>query len=219
MPRERHETTDSPFSDSLKALRQSRGLSQQQLAAELFVNRSTVARWESGDRIPDLAIVPRIAECLGVDTTTLLTIAQVEEVPRIIIVDDEPIAIAGALSVLEDVFPGASITGFISPTDAIEYAQAHPVAIAFIEIEMGHTNGLELCEEMLELHPRTNVIFLTAYREYAFDAWKTGACGFMLKPMTSEAVEEEFEKLRHPVPGLQSTVPHIHGMHHELAFD
>ena len=53
MPRERHETTDSPFSDSLKALRQSRGLSQQQLAAELFVNRSTVARWESGDRIPE----------------------------------------------------------------------------------------------------------------------------------------------------------------------
>ena len=31
-----------------------------------------------------------------------------------------------------------------------------------------------------------NVIFLTAYREYALDAWETGACGFLVKPLTVE---------------------------------
>ena len=86
---------DSTFADSLKSLRVARGLSQQQLATKLFVDRSTVARWESGDRMPDLAIVPRIAQCLDVDTATLLSVMQEGGEPEIIIVDDERIALRG----------------------------------------------------------------------------------------------------------------------------
>ena len=91
------------FANSLKSLRTAKGLSQQQLAAKLFVDRSTVARWELGDRVPDLVIVPRIAECLGVDAATLLSAAQTGEAPRIIVVDDERTALTGAIGVLEGV--------------------------------------------------------------------------------------------------------------------
>ena len=67
---------------------------------KLFVDRSTVARWESGDRMPDLAIVPRIAQCLHVDTATLLSTVLGSEAPEVVVVDDEPISVAGAIAVL-----------------------------------------------------------------------------------------------------------------------
>ena len=47
-----------------------------------------------------------------------------------------------------------------------------------------------------------NVVFLTAYREYALDAWDTGACGFLVKPLTVEAVRQRLSTLRFPMGGL-----------------
>ena len=196
-------TMSASFANSLKSLRAARGLSQQQLATKLYVDRSTVARWESGDRVPDLVIVPRIAEALSVETTTLLSAVQASEAPSIIAVDDEGIALAGAIAVLEKALPETAITGFTRPTDALSFAQTHPIAIAFLDIEMRHTSGLDLCRSLLETRPHSNVVFLTAYREYSFDAWETGACGFLLKPITTEAVIAQIGKLRYPVVGLQ----------------
>ena len=63
---------------------------------------------------------------------------------------------------------------------------------------MGKLSGLELCRTLLEINPRTNVVFLTAYSDYAVDAWNTGASGFMLKPITPEGVQEQLQKLRYP---------------------
>ena len=195
------------FANSLKSLRTARGLSQQQLATKLFVDRSTVARWESGDRVPDLVIVPRIAECLGVDATVLFSAVQADEAPQVIVVDDERIALTGAIAVLEETLPKTAITGFTRPSDALAFAQTHPVAIAFLDIEMRHTSGLDLCRDLLEIRPHLNVVFLTAYRDYSFDAWDTGACGFMLKPITSDGVLKQIERLRYPVAGLLVASP------------
>ena len=55
------------FAENLRRLRTERGLSQKQLGEQLFVYHSTVARWESGSRLPDAAMIPRLARCLGVD--------------------------------------------------------------------------------------------------------------------------------------------------------
>ena len=190
------------FADSLKSLRKARGLTQQQLAMKLFVDRSTVARWESGDRVPDLALVPRIAECLHVDVGRLLDVEQMNEPPRILVVDDERVALLGAVAAIEEVLPQAMCAGFGRPSEALAYVQAHPVAIAFLDIELGRTSGLDLCRELLELSPCVNVVFLTAYREYSFDAWESGACGFLLKPVTPDAIRTQLMRLRYPVAGL-----------------
>jgi DNA-binding LytR/AlgR family response regulator len=63
---------------------------------------------------------------------------------------------------------------------------------------MGKTSGFELCRTLLEINPRTNVVFLTAYSDYAVDAWSTGASGFLLKPITPEGVQEQLNRLRYP---------------------
>lgn len=187
------------FSDTLKRLRSEKGFSQQTLAGKMFVTRSTVARWENGYRLPDASMIARLGGVLGVDVNVLLTAAsQSDECPNVMIVDDSKLILTGALPILEEVLPGATVLGFTNPAEAVAFARANRVALAFLDIELRDASGLDLCRTFLEINPRTNVIYLTAYSEYALDAWGTGASGFMLKPITAEGVREQLEKLRYP---------------------
>ena len=121
--------------------------------------------------------------------------------PNVIIVDDEKIVLTGGFPILEKVMPKASIIGFTKPSEALEYARNNRISIAFLDIEMGKTSGITLCKELLQLNSQTNVIFLTAFADYSFDAWKTGASGFILKPLSQEAVREQLSLLRYPIRG------------------
>lgn len=188
------------FANTLKQLRTERNLSQKQMAELLYVDRSTVAKWENGNRIPDTLLLSRIAECLDIDMQVLLTNVELaEEIPNVILVDDEKIILSGGLPILEEVMPNASITGFTKPSDAIKYANSNRIALAFLDIEMGKISGFDLCRELLEINPRTNVIFLTAYMDYSLRAWDTGASGFVLKPLSAEDVRKQLDKLRYPI--------------------
>ena len=59
------------FSDTLKKLRHKKGLSQLELADKMYVTRSTVSRWESGNRLPDAVMLYRLSEVLGVRQYTV----------------------------------------------------------------------------------------------------------------------------------------------------
>ncbi|MBR0168992.1 MAG: response regulator [Synergistaceae bacterium] len=187
------------FAENLRKLREQKGLTQRQLGAQMFVNHSTVARWENGTRLPDAAMLLRLSRCLGVNINTLLQlVARSEENPHVIMVDDSKVILSDCLSVLEEVMPYATITGFIWPLEAIEYAKMNRVELAVLDIEMGKSSGLDLCRTLREINPTTNVVFLTAYADYSLDAWKTEASGFILKPLTPEGVREQLKKLRYP---------------------
>ena len=189
------------FSVTLRKLREERGLSQKQLGKQMFVNHSTIARWENGTRLPDAAMISRLAKCLGVDTNTLfLLAAESEDSPNVIMVEDSKVILTEGLTVLGDVMPNATITGFIWPLEAIEYAKANRIALAVLDIELGTASGLDLCRTLLKINPCTNVVFLTAYPDYALDAWKTEASGFILKPLTTANVKEQLEKLHFLFP-------------------
>ena len=187
------------FADTLNKLRTDKGLSQRELAEKIYVTRTAITKWETGSRLPDAAMIYRLSEILGVNVNVLLNAAaQSDEHPNVIMVDDNKVILSGGLPIIEEVIPNASVTGFIKPSEAVEYAKANRVSLAFLDIEMGTTSGLDVCRELLKVNPRTNVVYLTAYSEYAFDAWDTGACGFMLKPITPEGVRKQLEKLRYP---------------------
>ena len=165
----------------------------------MFVNHSTIARWENASRLPDATMIPRLAGCLGVDVNTLFQLAaQSEESPNVIMVDDSKVILADGLAVLGEVIPNATITGFIWPLEAIEYARMNRVALAALDSELGTASGFDLCRTLLEINPRTNIVFLTAYGDYSLDAWKTLASGFILKPLTPEGVKEQLKRLRYP---------------------
>ncbi len=187
------------FAETLKKLRTEKGISQRELADQVYVTRSTIARWENGSRLPDAAMIARLARCFSIDMNTLLSAAaESDDSPNVILVDDRKIILTGGLPVLEEVLPNAAVTGFTSPAEAVEFARVNRVALAFLDIEMGKTSGFDLCRTLLGINPRTNVVFLTAYVGYSFDAWGTGASGFMLKPITPEGVRAQLKNLRYP---------------------
>ena len=187
------------FAETLKKLRKEKRLTQIQLGSKMFVNGSTVARWENGSRLPDAAMITRLAKVLEVDVGTLLsTAAESDDSPNIIMVDDNKAVLADSLFVMEEVLPNATITGFHWLWEAIEYAKAKRIDLAILDIELGTASGLDLCRTLLEINPCTNVVYLTSFPDYALDAWDTDACGFMVKPLTLEGVRKQMKKLRYP---------------------
>ena len=187
------------FADTLRRLRTKKGLMQNQLASLMLVNNATISKWESGKRLPDAAMITRLARVLDVDVSTLLTTAsESDETPGVIMVDDDKAILSDSLLVLEEVMPNATLTGFSRPREAIEYAKVSRIDLAFLDIELGTASGLDLCRALLQINPCTSVVYLTAFPDYALSAWDTDARGFMVKPLTPEDVRRQLKKLRFP---------------------
>lgn len=187
------------FAKNLKKLRIEKGLSQRELAERLYVTRTSVNRWESGSRLPNAEMIFRLSKVLDADVNILLSTAtQSDECPNVIMVDDMKLILTGGLPILEEVMPDANIIGFTDVSEAVEYAKMNRVALAFLDIELRNTSGLDLCRDLLKINPRTNIVYLTAYSDYSLDAWSTGASGFMLKPITPNGVREQLKNLRYP---------------------
>lgn len=56
----------------LKSLRKAKGLTQQAVADELYVNSKTISKWENGDSIPDISIISNVAKFYGVTVDEIL---------------------------------------------------------------------------------------------------------------------------------------------------
>ena len=72
------------LSENIKAIRKSKGLSQQELAVKLNVVRQTVSKWEQGLSVPDSDLLISLSEVLEIPVSTLLGETVVEtEVDRL----------------------------------------------------------------------------------------------------------------------------------------
>lgn len=193
------------FAETLKNLRNAKRMTQQELAEEIFVTRSAIAKWENAINLPDVVMIERICKVLGADKHDLIQILfEGENELNVIVLDDRKIVVKGEISVIEEVLPDANIFGFTKVSETVDFARKNKVSIAFLDIEIGTTSGLDLCKTFLEINPRTNIIFLTAYVKYSFEAWSTGANGYLLKPVTAENLKAQLKNLRYPIPLRQS---------------
>lgn len=106
---------------------------------------------------------------------------------RILLADDEPIALAMLKRGLEQALPDAA--GFIETAvdglSAVECALRFRPNIAVLDIEMPGLNGLEAGQILKAQLPGCRVIYLTAYNkfEYAVEALRHGADDYLLKPV------------------------------------
>ena len=93
-----------------------------------------------------------------------------------------------------------SVTGFTRPREAIEWLENHPVDLALLDIDMPEITGLMLAEHLKRKYPDAAVIFLTAFPQYAVQAIKLRASGYLLKPVNPEELEEEVAYARSRKP-------------------
>ena len=92
--------------------------------------------------------------------------------------------------------------GFRTAAEALDFAHANRVAIAFLDIELPGESGVELAERLSMIEAHTNIIFLTCHTEYMRDALNSHCSGYILKPLTRESLWHELAHLRFPVRGI-----------------
>lgn len=90
------------------------------------------------------------------------------------------------------------VVGFMSPVEALAYAQQNRIDVAFLDLEMPEIDGVRLAKWLKRLNPDVNLIFATAYREYGVEAMELRASGYLLKPVTECEVRRELMMLRFP---------------------
>ncbi|MBR5520263.1 MAG: response regulator [Clostridia bacterium] len=115
---------------------------------------------------------------------------------RAIAVDDE----IYMLETLQEAVGASSditqVEAFSSCSAALAYAAEHPIDIAFLDINMRGIGGLGLAEKLLEIHPKSKIIFCTGYEEYAVTAFQLHVSGYLMKPITAEAVQKEIDHIK-----------------------
>lgn len=110
---------------------------------------------------------------------------------RFLAVDDEKMMLDQLEDMLRRIRPQAEIVSFGWPDDALEAAKGKRVDVAFLDIETGGMTGLELAARLKKIQPGIHIVFVTGYREYALDAFAIHATGYLLKPVSEEALERE----------------------------
>ena len=123
---------------------------------------------------------------------------------KILLVDDEKLQLLRLEESVKAVLPDAELFCYTNPVEALEESKNRQIDIAFLDIEMPAINGLMLAKSLKSLNPAINIIFVTAYDNYAREAMNIRASGYVSKPVSEEKVKEEIEGLRYPVE-LKST--------------
>ena len=88
------------------------------------------------------------------------------------------------------------IEAFSSCSAALAYATENPIDIAFLDINMRGIGGLGLAEKLMEIHPCCKIVFCTGYEEYAVSAFQLHVSGYLMKPITPEAVQKEIDHIK-----------------------
>ena len=120
---------------------------------------------------------------------------------KAIVVDDE----LYMLETLQDAVSASSdidcAEAFSSCSGALAYVAENTIDVAFLDINMRGIGGLGLAEKIIELQPHCKIVFCTGYEEYAVSAFQLHVSGYLMKPITPEAVQKEIDHIK----GLKAT--------------
>lgn len=110
---------------------------------------------------------------------------------RAICVDDEPMTLEYTVEQCQGLEGIDEARGFTRARDALAWSQAHPVDIALLDIDMPDMDGITLAVKLKQLRPDTAILFLTAYKQFAYDSFAAHPSGYLLKPVLREELERE----------------------------
>lgn len=114
--------------------------------------------------------------------------------PTAIIADDERLMRDQLRSRLAQVWPELEIVGEAkNGEEAIQLVDSHHPDLAFLDIRMPAKTGLEAAKE---IGTKAHIVFITAYDQYAVEAFDQGAVDYVLKPADTERLSKTVERLK-----------------------
>lgn len=114
---------------------------------------------------------------------------------KILLVDDEQLQLLRLENACKKVLPDAEFFSYTNPVKAFEENKDNSIDLAFLDIEMPGINGIQLAKKLKKNNPKIKIIFVTAYNEYALDAYKVRASGYITKPVNENKIQEEINEL------------------------
>lgn len=116
---------------------------------------------------------------------------------KIICIDDEPLILNMTVALCREMPAKPKVCGFSNAADALHWLESHTADIALLDINLPDMNGIELAARIRTADPNISIIFLTGYSEYALDAFRLHASGYLLKPVNKQRLAEEIEHAMH----------------------
>ncbi len=102
---------------------------------------------------------------------------------KAVIIDDEKSAVISIELALKEYCPAVEVVGkSYSAKDGIKEIEEKKPDLVFLDIQMPHMTGIELLEQVVQRS--FDVIFVTAFNEYAVKAFKLNAIDYLLKPVS-----------------------------------
>ena len=127
--------------------------------------------------------------------------------PTCVIAEDERIFREALTTLLASEWPELNIVASCEDgADALEAVDQHKPDVAFLDIRMPGLNGLDVAAAALKLSPDTQVVFVTAYNQYAIDAFEKGAIDYLLKPVEPKRLAASIARLKaRAISGVRDT--------------
>ena len=123
----------------------------------------------------------------------------------LIIVDDNQAAIDYIAYELQTIPCIKILATFTSAVKALEYLKEQPVDCALLDIEMPSINGISVAAAIEQCLPKIYVIFITAFEQYAVEAFEVRAKDYLLKPVKRDKLIIALDKVRSLLPPVSDS--------------
>ncbi len=120
---------------------------------------------------------------------------------KCIIIDDEPIAIRVIANYLQNIQRIDSVGEFTNALDALKILHSQNVDLLFLDIQMPGINGLDFIKTLAN---PPKVIYTTAFRNYAADAFEVDAIDYLVKPIPFDRFLKAINKFFDIKQGIKS---------------
>ena len=116
---------------------------------------------------------------------------------RGVIAEDEELLRTALSSLLKEAWPQLQIVAECEDgASALESIAELQPDVAFLDIRMPGLTGIEVARGLADASPRTQVVFVTAYDQYAIDAFEQGAIDYLLKPITRDRLLATVQRIQ-----------------------
>lgn len=103
---------------------------------------------------------------------------------RVLVVDDEPLGRRAVVRALGETLADAEVIEACDGFEALAAVKERAPDLVFLDVEMPELSGLDVLRQLPS--PRPKVVFVTAFSEFAVDAFAHDACDYVVKPFTTD---------------------------------
>jgi DNA-binding LytR/AlgR family response regulator len=139
--------------------------------------------------------------------------------PTALIADDEPLLRERLQSLLAHLWPELQVVALArNGREAVELFDSHEPQVVFLDVHMPGLSGIEAARSIAR---RAQIVFVTAFEQYAVQAFEQGAIDYLVKPFDEQRLADTVQRLRQrlvgPAPESNAASPMLEAVLEQLS--